>query len=151
MKVTDAVWRDDDRVGGVGGGVGGGFGDGVLDGEGRRHRRRWSTPEMVVIVEEPPHFASVTVLPAIRCDCASLRVTVIVEVVTPSATREVGEAVTVDCAGSHRAGREVDRGGLGDGHRVGRVGRGVGGRLDRRVLDRERRDAGGVRRRRRRS
>ena len=56
------------------------------------------TPETVVIVDEPPPFASVTVLPAIRCDCASLSVTVIVEVVAPSATTEPGAALTVDWA-----------------------------------------------------
>ena len=56
------------------------------------------TPETVVIVEEPLPFASVTVLPAIRCDCASLSVTVIVELVAPSATTELGAALTVDCA-----------------------------------------------------
>src|SRR4051794_25650005 len=55
-------------------------------------------PETVVIVEEPPDFASVTVFPAIRCDCASLRVTVMVEVVTPSAVIDAGAALTVDCA-----------------------------------------------------
>ena len=46
------------------------------------------TPETVVIVEEPPPLASVTVLPATGFDCASLSVTVIVEVVAPSAVTE---------------------------------------------------------------
>ena len=98
-----------------------------------------------MIVEEPPPFASVTVLPAIGCDCASLSVTVIVEVVAPSAATEAGAALTVDCAAVTGPGREGDRRRLRDRDGVGGVGRRVGGRLDRRVLDRERRDAGAVR------
>ena len=43
------------------------------------------TPETVVIVEEPPPFASVTVLPGTGFDCASFNVTVTVEVVESSA------------------------------------------------------------------
>ncbi len=43
------------------------------------------TPETVVIVEEPPDFASVTVLPGTGFDCASFNVTVTVEVVELSA------------------------------------------------------------------
>ena len=66
------------------------------------------TPETVVIVEEPPDFASVTVLPAIRSSAQSLSVTVIVDVVTPSAANGGRGAVTVDCA-AVGAGREVDR------------------------------------------
>ncbi len=56
------------------------------------------TPETVVIVEEPPPFASVTVLPETGFDCASFSVTVTVEVVLPSARTEAGAAETVDCA-----------------------------------------------------
>src|SRR3954452_6094525 len=56
------------------------------------------TPETVVIVDEPPDFASVTVLPETGFDCASFRVTVIVELVLLSATTEAGDAETVDCA-----------------------------------------------------
>ena len=56
------------------------------------------TPETVVIVEEPPDLASVTVLPATGFDCASRSVTVIVELVEPSAVTEAGAALTVDCA-----------------------------------------------------
>ena len=48
------------------------------------------TPETVVIVEEPPDLASVTVLPETGFDCASFRVTVTVEVVEPSAVTEAG-------------------------------------------------------------
>ena len=56
------------------------------------------TPETVVIVEEPLPFASVTVLPEIGCDCASLSVTVTVDVATPFAVTDAGAALTVDCA-----------------------------------------------------
>ena len=55
-------------------------------------------PETVVIVEEPPHFASVTVLPETGCDWASFRVTVIVELATPFAVTDAGAALTVDWA-----------------------------------------------------
>ena len=56
------------------------------------------TPETVVIVEEPPPFASVTVLPETGFELTSLSVTVIVEVVTPFAVTEAGAAETVDWA-----------------------------------------------------
>ena len=56
------------------------------------------TPETVVIVEEPPDFASVTVFPETGFDWASFSVTVTVEVVLPSASTEAGAALTVDCA-----------------------------------------------------
>ena len=56
------------------------------------------TPLTVVIVEEPPPFASVTVLPETGFEFASFSVTVTVEVVAPSAVTDVGEAETVDCA-----------------------------------------------------
>ena len=56
------------------------------------------TPETVVIVEEPPDFASVTVLPGTGFDFASFNVTVIVEVVELSAAMLAGAADTVDCA-----------------------------------------------------
>ena len=56
------------------------------------------TPETVVIVEEPPPFASVTVLPETGLDCASFSVTVIVEVVLLSASTDAGDADTVDWA-----------------------------------------------------
>ena len=46
------------------------------------------TPETVVIVDEPPPLASVTVLPETGFDWASFSVTVIVEVVEPSAVTE---------------------------------------------------------------
>ena len=52
----------------------------------------------MVIVEEPPDFANVTVFPDTTFDCASLRVTVMVEVATPSAVTDAGAALTVDCA-----------------------------------------------------
>ena len=54
------------------------------------------TPETVVIVEEPPPFASVTVLPATGFAFVSLSVTVTVEVVTPLAVTDAGAALTVD-------------------------------------------------------
>ena len=56
------------------------------------------TPETVVIVEEPPPFASVTVLPETGFDCASFNVTVIVEVVRRRRERRPAPALTVDCA-----------------------------------------------------
>ena len=56
------------------------------------------TPETVVIVEEPPDLASVTVLPATGFDCASRSVTVTVELVEPSAVTEAGAAETLDWA-----------------------------------------------------
>src|SRR3954451_19394748 len=56
------------------------------------------TPETVVIVEEPPAFASVTVLPATGFDWASRRVTETVEVAVPSAVTEAGDADTEDWA-----------------------------------------------------
>ena len=46
------------------------------------------TPETVVIVEEPPPLASVTVLPETGFDCASFSVTVIVAVAEPSAVTD---------------------------------------------------------------
>ena len=55
-------------------------------------------PETVVIVEEPPDLASVTVLPGTTFDWASLSVTVTVDVVLPSASTEPGAALTVDWA-----------------------------------------------------
>jgi len=51
-----------------------------------------------VIVDEPLPFARVTVLPETGCDCASFKVTVTVEVATPFAVTDVGEAETVDWA-----------------------------------------------------
>ena len=56
------------------------------------------TPETVVIVEEPPPFASVTVLPEAGFDWPSFSVTVTVEVVAPSAVIDAGAALTVDSA-----------------------------------------------------
>ena len=57
------------------------------------------TPETVVIVEEPPPLASVTVLPATGCDWASFEVTVTVEVATPfGESPRPGAAATVDWA-----------------------------------------------------
>ena len=53
-------------------------------------------PETVVIVEEPLPLASVTVLPETGWDCASSSVTVTVDVATPFAVTDVGEALTVD-------------------------------------------------------
>src|SRR6185503_8777357 len=50
-----------------------------------------------VIADDPLPWLSVTVLPATGLDCASRSVTVIVEVVEPSAVIGVAEAVTVDC------------------------------------------------------
>ena len=50
------------------------------------------TPETVVIVEEPPPFASVTVLPETGFELTSLSVTVTVEVVTPFAVTDAGAA-----------------------------------------------------------
>src|SRR4051794_6386145 len=55
-------------------------------------------PETVVIVEEPPDFASVTVFPETAFDCVSFSVTVTVEVVTPFAVTDAGAADTVDWA-----------------------------------------------------
>ena len=54
------------------------------------------TPFTVAIDDEPPDLASVTVLPAIGLPCASRSVAVSVEVVTPSAVTEAGEALNVD-------------------------------------------------------
>ena len=51
-----------------------------------------------MIVDEPPPFASVTVLPETGFDWASFKVTVIVDVVEPSAVTEAGAALTVDWA-----------------------------------------------------
>ena len=56
------------------------------------------TPETVVIVEEPPDFASVTVLPGTTLVFASRSVTVTVEVVAPSAVTDAGAAPTVELA-----------------------------------------------------
>jgi hypothetical protein len=56
-------------------------------------------PETVVIVSVAPRLElRVTVLPEIGFDVLSFKVTVIVEVVVPSAVIEVGDALTVDCA-----------------------------------------------------
>src|SRR4051812_23280625 len=55
-------------------------------------------PETVVIVEEPPDFARVTVFAATGVECESFSVTVIVAVLAPSAATELGAALTVDCA-----------------------------------------------------
>jgi hypothetical protein len=57
-------------------------------------------PEAALMVGDPgPElFASVTVLPETGLLFASFRVTVIVEVVEPSAVTDPGDAVTVDCA-----------------------------------------------------
>src|SRR3982751_6898872 len=54
------------------------------------------TPETVVIVEDPPAFASVTVLPATGFDCASRRVTETVELAVPSAVPDAGAPDTKD-------------------------------------------------------
>ena len=56
------------------------------------------TPETVVIVEEPPDLASVTVLPATGFDCASRSVTVIVEARRAVGGHRRGTALTLDCA-----------------------------------------------------
>ena len=53
---------------------------------------------MVVTVDEPLPFASVTVLPGTTLPFASFSVTVTVDVVEPSAVTEPGEEATVDCA-----------------------------------------------------
>ena len=53
---------------------------------------------LMVGVPGPEVFARLTVLPATGLPLASFRVTVIVEVVLPSAMTEVGDALTVDCA-----------------------------------------------------
>jgi hypothetical protein len=55
-------------------------------------------PLAAEIVELPPLFASVTVLPLTKLLLASLSVTVMVEVVEPSATTDVGLALTVELA-----------------------------------------------------
>jgi len=55
-------------------------------------------PFVVVIIELPPPWDSVTVLPLTTLLCASSRVTVMVEVVAPSAAMVVGLAVTVEVA-----------------------------------------------------
>ena len=62
------------------------------------------TPETVVIVEEPPDFASVTVLPATGLLLASRRVTVTVEVVEPSAVTERGRGGDARLCGGDGAG-----------------------------------------------
>jgi len=53
---------------------------------------------LMVAVPAPDVCARVTVLPETGLLYASFRVTVIVEVVEPSAGTVVGEAVTADCA-----------------------------------------------------
>ena len=53
-------------------------------------------PLAAEIVELPDPCASVTVFPLTGLSLTSLRVTVIVEVVEPSATTEVGLALTVE-------------------------------------------------------
>ena len=58
------------------------------------------TPATVVIVEEPPDLASETVWPGTGLAFASTSVTVIVEVVLPSATTETGHATTVEPRGA---------------------------------------------------
>jgi len=65
-----------------------------------------TTPEALEVPEaaeivglpEPEVFARVTVLPLTALPLTSFNVTVMVEVVLPSATTLVGKAVTVDCA-----------------------------------------------------
>src|SRR6478609_9068358 len=65
-----------------------------------------TTPEALLLPEGalmvgapgPEVFARLTVLPDTGLPLASFRVTVIVEVVLPSAMTEVGDALTVDCA-----------------------------------------------------
>jgi hypothetical protein len=62
----------------------------------------WPEPfvvaETVVIVEEPPLFARVTVFPLTGFERVSFNVTVIVDAVEPSAVTDAGEAETVDWA-----------------------------------------------------
>ena len=53
-------------------------------------------PETVVIAGVPDVLASVTLLPETGLPFASFKVTVIVEMVKPSATTDVGDATTVD-------------------------------------------------------
>ena len=55
-------------------------------------------PETVVIVDEPPDFASVTVLPGSGLPFVSSIVAVSVEVVVPSARIDDGDAVRVELA-----------------------------------------------------
>ena len=55
-------------------------------------------PETVASVLETPVDATVTVLPDTGLELLSFKVTVIVEVVVPSAAIVVGLATTVDCA-----------------------------------------------------
>jgi hypothetical protein len=55
-------------------------------------------PLTVVIVEEPVPWPSVTVWPLTAFPNASLAVTVTVELATPFAVSDVGDADTVDCA-----------------------------------------------------
>ena len=57
-------------------------------------------PETVVIVEEPPPWASVTVWPATGLAKASLAVTVIVAVAVPLAATVPGAAETVELVAS---------------------------------------------------
>ena len=61
-------------------------------------------PLAAEIVELPPFLASVTVLPLTRLLFESLSVTVIVDVVDPSATTEVGLALTVELVALPRPG-----------------------------------------------
>ena len=82
------------------------------------------TPETVVIVEEPPDLASVTVLPATGFDCASRSVTVTVELAEPSAVTDAGAAATLDCAAVTAPAVKRDRRRLRNGDRVRRVVRG---------------------------
>ena len=55
-------------------------------------------PETVVIVDEPPDLASVTVLPGNGLPLVSLIVAVTVEVVVPSARIDAGDALRVEFA-----------------------------------------------------
>ena len=54
------------------------------------------TPETVVIVEEPPDFASVTVLPETGFHSNRAASTVRVDVALPSAVTEAGAALSVE-------------------------------------------------------
>ena len=68
-------------------------------------------PVTVVMAELPPLLASVTVLPLTALLFASLRVTVMVEVESPSAICDVGLATTVDALALTLPGLTVTRSG----------------------------------------
>ena len=125
--LTGAV--EGDRVGGVGGGVGDGLGGGVGDGEGGHSRAVGGGRGGGDDRGARSPAARETDLPASATPLSSFRVTVTVELATPSASTDVGDAVTVELATVALGVVKVTVGVWPaplSGHRVGGVGGGVG-------------------------